>query len=209
MDSQWKMWSRHIEPGEQPCTFCYSHGFDLEIPVFWELGHKLFKTAPETFPVPFVQADGLNSQHIAPHAPFYTHPETPRPDPKSLTSLTPLQGHVSAIHATSVFHLFNEDEQLRLARNLASLLSPEPGSIIFGHHAGEATPGPRAFANSRGVHVFCHNAESWVAMWDGVVFEKGTVEVWAKLIDHKRQDLEQVLGERTQAYVLAWHVKRL
>ena len=176
---------------------------------FWELGHKLFKTSPETFPVPFVQADGLDSQYIAPRAPFYTIPETPRPDLKSLTTLTPLQGHVSAIHATSVFHLFNEADQLRLAHNLASLLSPEPGSIIFGYHVGEPTPGLRAFANSRGVHVFCHNAESWTAMWDGVIFEKGKVEVWTKLIELNREDLAQVLEGRTKTYLLAWSVKRL
>lgn len=183
--------------------------FKLRTTAFWELGHKLFKSTPATFPVSFVQADALNPDHIAPREPFYSPPDSPRPDLNSLASLTALQGHVSAIHATSVFHLFNEDDQLRLASNLASLLSPEPGSFIFGHHGAEATPGPRAFANSRGVHVYCHNAESWMAMWDGVIFKKGKVRVKAELIEHKRRDIEQALDKDVKTYVLVWSITRL
>ncbi|KAI5121149.1 hypothetical protein M0805_007147 [Coniferiporia weirii] len=177
--------------------------------VFWDLGHKLFRTTPETYPVPFVQGDALDLAHIAPRAPFYAPPDTPRPDLAALTSLTPLQGHVAALHTSSFFHLFDEPTQLRTARALASLLSPTPGSMLFGRHGAEPVPGPRAFANSRGERVYCHSPESWRALWDGEVFEKGTVEVEAELREMKRRDIQDVLGGETKVYVMAWCVRRL
>ncbi|KAH8119900.1 hypothetical protein DFH11DRAFT_1685360 [Phellopilus nigrolimitatus] len=181
---------------------------DLE-QVFWDLGNKLFRTTPETFPVPFVQCDALDPAHIAPRAPFYAPPDTPRPDLKALTTLTSLQGHVSAIHVSLFFHLFDEATQLRAARALASLLAPAPGSMLFGRHSTQPVPGLRDFANSRGVRVFCHSPESWCALWDGVVFEKGTVEVQAELREIERKDIKEMLNEGTKVYIMVWSVKRL
>jgi hypothetical protein len=39
--------------------------------------------------------------------------------------------------------------------------------------------------NSLGFEAFCHSPESWKEVWDGIVFEKGTVSVEAgvKLVD--------------------------
>ncbi|TFY51260.1 hypothetical protein EVJ58_g10663 [Rhodofomes roseus] len=47
-----------------------------------------------------------------------------------------LQGRVSAIHASSLFHLFEEEKQLALARALAGLLAPHRGAMLFGSHGG-------------------------------------------------------------------------
>ena len=125
---------------------------------------------------------------IAPHAPFYKTdlplltPQAP-PELRSLTSLTPLQGRVSAIFACAFFHLFDEVKQLQAARQLSSLLSPLPGSAIFGAHSTMLVNGMRG--TSLGFEVFCHSPESWKELWDGIVFEKGTisVEVGVKLVD--------------------------
>ena len=125
---------------------------------------------------------------MALHSPFYT-PDLPlltahaSPRLKSLTTLTPLQGRVSAIFVGVFFHLFDETKQLQLARQLASLLSPLPGSIIFGGHIVLLAKGMRV--NLLGDEMFCHSPESWKELWDGIVFEKGTVSVEAgvKLID--------------------------
>ena len=105
------------------------------------------------------------------------------PELRSLTSLTPLQGRVSAIFAGAFFHLFDEAKQLQGARQLASLLSPLPGSVIFGAHSTMLVNGMRG--TSGGFEVFCHSPESWKEVWDGIVFEKGTVsvEVGVKLIE--------------------------
>lgn len=130
--------------------------------------------------------DAFNSALIEPREPFYSKPPTPRPSGLgSLKSLTPLQGHVSAIHASSFFHLFSEEKQLLLAKQLATLLSPESGSIIFGSHGGRSVKGLRTeVVNTRGGHTFCHSPESWKGLWDGQIFEKGSVKVDAKLIEY-------------------------
>lgn len=160
-------------------------GFDLE-QGFWDYGHELFKTTPETYPASFVAGDVFDPLMIAPRDPFYEEPSTPRPELRSLTSLTPLQGFVTAIRASSFFHLFNEDQQLKAARQLATLLSPRPGSIIFGRHRGMAVKGTRTdyhFGSER--TMFGHSPESWRDFWDGQVFAKGTVRVEVELEDYK------------------------
>ena len=104
---------------------------------------------------------------------------------RSLTSVTPLQGRASAIFACAFFHLFEEEKQLQVARRLASLLSPLPGSVIFGAHGSTLVSGVRESGRFPGLKAFCHSPESWKVLWDEIVFEKGTVsvEVGAKLLD--------------------------
>ncbi|KAJ3573129.1 hypothetical protein NP233_g2621 [Leucocoprinus birnbaumii] len=154
----------------------------------WEFGHDLFKSSPETFPAGFVPGDAFSSAVIEPREPFYSPPQTTRPaDLRSLKSLTPLQGHVSAIHASCFFHLFNEDQQHTLAKQVATLLSPEPGSVIFGVHGGKDQKGfITEVTNSRGEHMFGHSPESWVELWENQVFKTGSVKVEAELVQQTR-----------------------
>jgi len=169
---------------------------------FWDYGHELFKSTPESFPASFIAGDAFKL--ITPRDPFYDEPDTLRPVLKSLTSLTPLQGHVSAIHASSFFHLFGEAKQLELARLLATLLSPAPGSVIFGSHGGSPGKEFRSEISSYGiVEMFCHSAESWKEVWDGVVFKKGTVRVdtWIKEVERP--------GMWGKYFLLVWGVTRL
>ncbi|THH01510.1 hypothetical protein EW026_g1203 [Hermanssonia centrifuga] len=74
---------------------------DLE-PGFWKIGHNLFKSTPETFPVPFIQGDAFDSAFLAPAPVSTSLPDGPVPSLSSLTSLTPLAGRISVIHASSV-----------------------------------------------------------------------------------------------------------
>ncbi|KAI0651468.1 hypothetical protein C8Q79DRAFT_933431 [Trametes meyenii] len=174
---------------------------------FWEKGHDLFKTDPGMFPVPFIAGDAFDIAHLAPVDPFYTPPTTPTPQLSTLTSLNPLRGHVSAIHASAFFHLFDEPQQLYLAKALAGLLSPEPGSMILGSHGGLPEKGmqPSAF---RKAPMFCHSPESWIALWDGEVFKKGTVKVDVILEEQVRKDKPPAyLGQKF--HLLVWSVTRL
>ncbi|TFK40030.1 hypothetical protein BDQ12DRAFT_711486 [Crucibulum laeve] len=176
---------------------------------FWEHGHQLFRSTPTTFPVSFVGGDAF--ELIAPHAPFYEELKTARPvDLQGLTSLTPLQGHVSAIHASRLFHLFDEERQLELARLFGSLLSPLPGSVIFGIHGGYPKKGLRVIAIGEEVKMFCHSPESWKELWDGQVFRKGSVRVETRLEKVSRKDLNHLseagMGE---FYDMFWAVIRL
>jgi hypothetical protein len=178
---------------------------------FADLGHKLFGTTPETCPITFVPGDAFDSNHLEVVPPFTAAnaPTGPAPDLRSLASLNPLHGRASAIHASSFFHLFSEEKQLHLARALAGLLSPEPGSVIFGMHVGLAEKGFKPSERERGGFMFCHSPESWVQMWDGLVFEKGEVTVQAKLVYVERRDFKGDETSTQSVAFLSWSVTRL
>lgn len=163
------------------------------------------------FPIPFIPGDAFDPGFLETIGPFYSPPSEPRPDLSTLTSLNPLRGHVSAIHASSFFHLFSEEKQLQLAKALAGLLSPEPGSVLLGAHGGRPVKGLRVEMyrpNSHGITMFCHCPESWKELWDGQVFKKGTVKVEAGLVEIERKDLTHI-SEETKFYLLWWSVTRL
>ncbi|PCH41732.1 hypothetical protein WOLCODRAFT_151788 [Wolfiporia cocos MD-104 SS10] len=149
---------------------------------FWQLGYRLFNSSADTFPVPFVAGDAFDETFLRAVSPYYTLPKEPAPPLSSLTNLTPLLGLVSAIHVSSFFHLFDEAHQLQLAKSLAGLLSPLPGSMIFGAHGGLPEKGLQIGEDDQskvGSYMFCHSPESWGELWNGQVFECGTVNVEA------------------------------
>ncbi|KAI0639005.1 hypothetical protein C8Q77DRAFT_23448 [Trametes polyzona] len=176
---------------------------------FWDLGHKLFRSTPESFPATFVSGDAFNPAHLAVVPPTYGEEPEPVPVLSTLASLNPLHGRVSAIHASAFFHLFSEEQQTHLARALAGLLSPLPGSVILGAHAGAAekhTQTHNAGPDKGGVtySVFLHSPQSWTALWNGEVFEKDTVSVVTRLVEYP-----PVGGKGEMAYFLQWCVRRL
>jgi hypothetical protein len=149
---------------------------------FWDLGHELFQSTPSTFPVVFLAGDALDADFLKPVQPVLFTPLADSVPPlTSLTSLTPLCGNVSAVHISSVFHLFFEPQQLELARALAGLLSPLPGSVIIGSHVGRPSKGfVEEEMCSGGHHMFCHSPKSWRKMWEEV-FPIGSVQVDVEL----------------------------
>jgi len=137
---------------------------------FASLGHKLFKTTQETYPIAFIPGDVFDPNHLEIAPPMASSaqastgtgagdpPSGSAPDLRSLTSLNSLHGRVFAIHASALFHLFGEEKQLHLARALAGLLSPEPGSMIVGLQRG--VPEKKGFqpsAMGRDHRVWCHS----------------------------------------------------
>ncbi|KAL0576267.1 hypothetical protein V5O48_005711 [Marasmius crinis-equi] len=147
---------------------------------FWDLGHKLFKSTREKFPATFLSGNALDLSFVSGRRLCTETPNTGRPNLEALTSLIPLQGHISAVHAGNVFHLFDEDKQLELARALSSLLRPTSGSVIFGCQGTKEVAGE--FTNQRGETHFGHSPGSWKQMWDGDVFPSGSVRVSTKLV---------------------------
>ncbi|KAJ7590102.1 hypothetical protein C8J56DRAFT_588842 [Mycena floridula] len=174
---------------------------------FWDLGHELFKSTPETFPAAFVAGDAFDPAFIAPREPFDKVPGNAAPVLGSMKTLTPLQGHVSAIYASLFFHLFDEEKQFELAKQLATLLSPLPGSVIFGIHGGLSVKGLRK-GNTLPT-MFCHSPESWKELWDGQVFDKGKVLVEAGVKQVERCARYLPLPEDQARYLLWWTVTRL
>ncbi|KAH7907017.1 hypothetical protein BJ138DRAFT_551790 [Hygrophoropsis aurantiaca] len=190
------------EPDDKICNVHYHLNPFIE---FFELGHDLFRSTPATFPAHFVSGDIFDPSMLSIFPPDAV-PDTPTPDLSHLASLNPLQGRVSIIHANKFFHLFNEERQLHLARALAGLLSPIPGSMICGAGVGGYHKGIFTLGRfSEEFTIFCHSLETWIAMWDGEVFKKGSVKVEARLVDYSDNN-----GMDTPTYkFLMWSVTRL
>lgn len=114
------------------------------------------------------------------------------------------------IYAACIFHLFTEDQQTCLAEALACLLSPTPGSVIFGEHGGRPVKGLR-YEPVDGKSMFCHSPESWVELWNGTVFPKGEVKVEAKLREVVRDDFATVAPKLKDVtfYFMDWSVTRI
>lgn len=143
------------------------------------MGHKLFRSSDASFPAVFIQADLLNPAHVTPGPPAEN-----APDLTSLSSLNQLRGQVTAIHAAALFHLFSEEQQLALAMTLGSLLSNISGASILGWSTGLAEVGYVEFEGTVShPRQFCHSPSSWEALWNGVVFPKGSVKVETRLVD--------------------------
>ncbi|KAI0301345.1 hypothetical protein BC826DRAFT_905092 [Russula brevipes] len=173
------------------------------VPEFWDLGHKLFRSSAASFPATFIHADLLDRTQITPGP-----PSSSVPDLANLSSLNQLRGHVTAIHASALFHLFPEDQQRMLALALGSLLAPFSGASIFGWSTGVAEVGYVEFeGNVSHPRQFCHSPSSWEALWNGVVFPKGSVKV-----DTRLADFDHDVGLRLKGGVppkrLDWVVRR-
>ena len=184
---------------------------------FWEYGHQLFKSTPETFPVAFIPGDVFDPTFIPQRGPFLSMvdvKETVTPPLNTLSSLIPLQGKISAIHISAFFHLFPEDRQLQLAKIVSSLLSPEKGSVIFGQHVGRPVKGVGDGVKHNQFKRFCHSPESWIHMWVEDVFggkdEDGNnrVKVETELISAVSKSVADS-SENEKFWFLKWSVTRL
>ncbi|KAK1227266.1 hypothetical protein PQX77_009753 [Marasmius sp. AFHP31] len=155
---------------------------------FWDWGHKLFKSTPESFPAAFVAGDALDKSFISGRGLSSPNEPPTEVNLQSLTSLTPLQGRVSAVQASNIFHFFGEAEQLDLALGLVSLLRPRPGAIIFGIQLGTDGDEPGFIRiQTSGFDRYAHTASSLKAFWEDKVFAGAPVKVQTKLVS--KQDM--------------------
>ncbi|OTB09385.1 hypothetical protein M426DRAFT_70672 [Hypoxylon sp. CI-4A] len=131
------------------------YGVDLE-PRFLQIGYDLFQDE-EKFNATFVAGDMLSQSEPS--------------DSDELLSM--LHGKINIIHATSFFHLFTWDDQIKAAWRMVQFLDPNDADVmIFGRHVGTTTPGDRE--GSRGSKKFLHDASSWQELWDEVGRLTGT-----------------------------------
>lgn len=174
----------------------------------------MFRTTPETFPVPFVGGSIFDDKMLSVVPPLSQGQlaSTPRPDLQELgkqDTLNPLHGHASVIHASNFFHLFTEEQQEHVARAFAGLLSAEPGSMIVGHHGALPEKGVRPGVDFL-PEVFCHGPESWRELWEGI-FGKGNVKVDAEVsvLTSEQTHLYKIIGNSIPWYLMRWSVVRL
>ncbi|KAL8651930.1 MAG: hypothetical protein Q9210_002985 [Variospora velana] len=124
---------------------------------FWELGYDLFRDK-DSFRAEFITADVL--------------------DPAS--PLTALKGKVDIFLVNQVFHLFDKERQVQVAKNIIAL--SRQGSWVVGWQVGSvdgvALPVQTQAGGSTGsagshTRQF-HNRETWQALWQRVGEETDT-----------------------------------
>ncbi|KAH0265545.1 hypothetical protein KCU91_g11383, partial [Aureobasidium melanogenum] len=118
---------------------------------FLDLGYDLFKDK-ETLRTKFIAADVFEAQ----------------------SKLTPLEGNIDIIHASSFFHLFGYEGQKKVARRVVQLLKPKKDSLLVGRQVGNIRAHEEESSASGSGTMFLHNVESWKQMWKEIGEETGT-----------------------------------
>jgi hypothetical protein len=92
---------------------------------------------------------------------------------------------------------------------LGSLLADVSGASIFGWSTGVAEAGFIEFEGSVShPRQFCHSSSSWEALWNGVVFPRGSVKVETRLVDFD-YDVGLKLKGGIAPKKLEWAVQRV
>ncbi|GJJ13705.1 hypothetical protein Clacol_007961 [Clathrus columnatus] len=171
---------------------------------FFDIGHKLFKTTPKTFPLAFFEGDIFDTEFT------YPYPTTTKiPNLSALENIGQLKGQVSVIHASSFFHLFNGEKQQELAHILAQLLLTQR-SIILGCQIGAPTD-EKALATTGDYFDKIFSPKAWKELWIGKngPFKPDDVEIHANV---RSFTVDEVLGATGtgdgEYYWLEWSVLR-
>ncbi|KAI5276330.1 hypothetical protein E4T47_00754 [Aureobasidium subglaciale] len=118
---------------------------------FLDLGYSLFKDRG-TLKSEFIAADVFESQ----------------------SALTPLEGKIDIIHASSFFHLFGYEGQKKIARRVVQLLKPQKDSLLVGRQVGNINAHEEESSASGSGNMFLQNVDSWKQMWSEIEEETGT-----------------------------------
>lgn len=173
---------------------------------FWALGHELFRSSAEAFPIRFVQGDVFDDAFFDPAAPPLGVPDAIAACAEQ-HSLAPLRRRARAVHASALFHLFNEAQQRELARRVAALLGAEPGSVAFGWQTGARTP--QGMQETR--DAWRHSPDSWRQLWAETVTD-GSVRVEAELRNSANEVVQPAANDAAQEgewLSLVWSVTRI
>lgn len=126
------------------------YGSDLK-QEFLDMGYDLFLDE-DTCKVKFISADVFDSD----------------------SDLKQLDGKVDMLMASAFFHLFNLEDQKKVARRVVKLLKPQKGSFLCGRHVGSVQPGSWKRLTDNTSSAFRHNVETWEAFWKEIGEETGT-----------------------------------
>lgn len=144
------------------------YGLDVE-PAFLELGYDLF----------------LDRDRDCMKGATFISGNLLKPKGETEGSLPQLEAAIDIIHASSLFHLFAWDEQVRVATRLADFTKPKPGCMILGRQVGAMEAG-----DYRGLHEgsssYRHNFQSFQQLWTKVGEKTGTrwkVDAWLDMTD--------------------------
>lgn len=136
---------------------------------FWDYGYDLFLDK-RTLKAKFIEADIFNAD----------------------SALKQLDGTIDIISASSFFHLFLWDDQVKAAKRVVQLLKPVAGSMIIGQQGWQEEA--KSFHMLKGHDLFWHNLESWKRMWKQVGEETGTE--WEIEASVKPEDWSEMIKTR-------------
>ena len=138
-------------------------GSDIE-PAFIDLGYELFKDENKFSRSHFlVSADAFDDS-----------PSNP---------LTQLDGKVTVLHISAVFHLFGLDKQRPLAQRCLKLLNKTVGRcLVLGAQTANVVAGD--YKRVTGRSRWRHNAESWREMWEEAAKVHGGCKVTVESVLH-------------------------
>lgn len=128
-------------------------------------------------------------------------------DKSESNPLRQLYDKVDILHATAVFHLFDQDQQLDVARQCLRLLKKGSGtrSLILGGQVGNVNASETMRRDGR--KRYRHSEDSWRQLWDQVREEdefkdsiKG-LEVDVQMQDWTRENLGQSSNRKQMAHI--------
>jgi len=83
--------------------------------------------------------------------------------------LTNLAAQMNIVFVRAFFHLFNLEDQEKIALRIVQLLVLQPGSLVIGRQSGNENPGEYSRSgDTSGRKHFRHNPQSWQELWDRV-----------------------------------------
>ncbi|KAG8844236.1 hypothetical protein FRB96_003240 [Tulasnella sp. 330] len=85
-----------------------------------------------------------------------------------------IEGKIDIIYLGSFLHLFDWDDQVKIATRLVSILRPERGSLVLGRQVGSVAPGVIEHKTNESGKMYRHDAESFTRMWKEVENKTGT-----------------------------------
>jgi len=122
---------------------------------FFAIGYQLFRDKDRLHTI-FIQADIFDEA----------------------SPLTELAGQISIIYVGDLFHLFNLEDQEKIASRIVQLLASKPGALVLGRQSGSESAGESSRSgNHSGRKTFRHSPESWKALWNRV--GQSTGSKWA------------------------------
>ncbi|KAH9852585.1 hypothetical protein C2E23DRAFT_189128 [Lenzites betulinus] len=178
------------------------------VPEYIALGHELFADADRSA-IRFLTSNALDlSPEPAPEDGAQLQSIL---DPSAaISDLAQLRGALAHVYTGALFHLFDKETQLGLARRIAVLLRRRPGAVVFGRHQGLQEEGYVDDYGYLGRKRYSHSETSWPRLWKKVFAElegeefADRVVVKAKLVEKFWQITPDELNH---AYMLYWSVE--
>ena len=95
-------------------------------------------------------------------------------DPAQWLKIFGIEDGFHIVHVGALFHLFDWDDQLLIAKNLISLTRKRENAVIFGWQFAARKSGLVSLGPNKEAQIYGHNEESMERFWKEVAEATGT-----------------------------------